>query len=87
MDGIVAAQLIRALGARGAVPIVALTDARERVATTRGRAVGFAAALLKPYSPRELFQAHVDGAGAPPGRGPFDTQLERSPIGQNPTSL
>ena len=26
MDGIVAAQLIRALGARGAVPIVALTD-------------------------------------------------------------
>jgi len=57
MDGIVAAQLIRTLGARGAVPIVALTDARERVATTRGRAVGFAASLLKPYSPRELFQA------------------------------
>ena len=57
MDGIVAVQLIRALGARGALPVVALAAARADVATNRARAAGFNGAVLKPYSPRELFAA------------------------------
>ena len=57
MDGIVAATLIRALGERGAMPIVPLAYARSDVAGPRGRAAGFAGASLKPYSPRELHAA------------------------------
>jgi CheY-like chemotaxis protein len=57
MDGIVAVQLIRALGKRGALPVVALTDDRTAVANPRARAAGFAGAVVKPYSPRELFGA------------------------------
>ena|SRR5690349_16811393 len=57
MDGIVAATLIRALGARGAMPIVPLAYARSEVSGPRGRAAGFAGAILKPYSPRELHAA------------------------------
>jgi CheY-like chemotaxis protein len=57
MDGFVAVQLIRALGARGALPIVALVDDRAQMTTTRARAAGFAGAVLKPYSPRELYGA------------------------------
>lgn len=57
MDGIVAVQLIRALGARGTLPVIALTNDRAEIATPRARAAGFAAAVVKPYSPRELFAA------------------------------
>jgi CheY-like chemotaxis protein len=57
MDGIVALQLIRALGARGNLPVLALTNDRAEVATPRARAAGFAGAVVKPYSPRELFAA------------------------------
>jgi CheY-like chemotaxis protein len=57
MDGIVAVQLIRAMGARGDIPIVALTGDRAETATHRARAVGFAASVVKPYSPRELYFA------------------------------
>ncbi len=57
MDGIVAAQLIRSLGARATLPIVAVTDDRGRLAAPRARAAGFAGAVVKPYSPRELHAA------------------------------
>ncbi len=57
MDGIVAAQLIRALGAQHTLPIVAVTDDRSRLATQHARAAGFNGAVIKPYSPRELYAA------------------------------
>lgn len=57
MDGIVAVQLIRAMGARGSLPVVALAAARSDVASNRARAAGFSGAVVKPYSPRELFAA------------------------------
>jgi CheY-like chemotaxis protein len=57
MDGFVAVQLIRALGARGALPIVALVDDGAATTTTRARTAGFAGTVLKPYSPRELYAA------------------------------
>jgi CheY-like chemotaxis protein len=57
MDAFVAAQLIRALGARGEMPIVALVGEQAALANARGRAAGFAASLQKPYSPRELHAA------------------------------
>lgn len=57
MDGIVAVQLIRALGARGALPVVALARDRAEIAGPRARAAGFTGAVVKPYSPRELYGA------------------------------
>ena len=57
MDGIVAVQLIRALGARGALPVVALTNDRAEIAAPRARAAGFAGSVVKPYSPREPYGA------------------------------
>jgi CheY-like chemotaxis protein len=57
MDPIVAAQLIRALGPRGAIPIVAIASNPALTTTPRGRAVGFARTLRKPYSPRDLHGA------------------------------
>jgi CheY-like chemotaxis protein len=57
MDGIVAVQLIRAMGARGSAPIVVLTGDRAEMATNRARAAGFSGAVMKPYSPRELYAA------------------------------
>ena len=65
MDGFVAVQLIRALGARGALPILALADDRAALTTARARAAGFAGTVIKPYSPRELYAAmHAALAGA-----------------------
>jgi two-component system chemotaxis response regulator CheY len=57
MDGIVAVQLIRAMGARGNLPVVALAETRADIASNRARAAGFSGAIVKPYSPRELFAA------------------------------
>lgn len=57
MDGMVAAQLIRALGPRGAMPIIALVSTRSDGADRRARAAGFTATVIKPYSPRELYGA------------------------------
>jgi CheY-like chemotaxis protein len=57
MDGIVAVQLIRALGARGELPVIALTEDRALMAQPRARAAGFAGTILKPYSPHELYAA------------------------------
>jgi CheY-like chemotaxis protein len=57
MEGIVAVQLIRAMGARGALPVVALVADKTEVSSNRARAAGFSAAVVKPYSPRELFGA------------------------------
>lgn len=57
MDGIVAVQLIRALGSRGALPVVALTNDRLEMAAPRAKAAGFSGAVVKPYSPRELYGA------------------------------
>ncbi len=65
MDGIVAVQLIRALGASGTLPVIALTDDRTRVASN-ARAAGFAGTVVKPYSPRELYVA-MEGALARAG--------------------
>jgi CheY-like chemotaxis protein len=72
MDGIVAVQLIRALGARGALPVVALTNDRAEIAAPRARAAGFAGAVVKPYSPRELYgamQAALAGRGSATAAG------------------
>lgn len=57
MDGIVAVQLIRALGERGMLPVVAIAKDRAELAGPRARAAGFAGTVLKPYSPRELYGA------------------------------
>ncbi len=67
MDGIVAVQLIRAMGARGTLPVIALAAARADIAGTRARAAGFSGAVVKPYSPRELYaamQSALDKASA-----------------------
>ncbi len=57
MDPMVAAQLIRALGTRGAMPIIALAATESAASGARGHAVGFARTVTKPYSPRELYAA------------------------------
>ena len=57
MDGIVAAQLIRTLGSRGSLPVIAITEDRNRLMTGHARAAGFSGVVLKPYSPRELYAA------------------------------
>jgi two-component system chemotaxis response regulator CheY len=68
MDGIVAVQLIRAMGNRGNVPVVALVSDRAEIATARARAAGFSGGVLKPYSPRELYAAMQSAlARAPSG--------------------
>lgn len=64
MDGIVAVQLIRALGARGGLPIVALAESRNDVTSTRARAAEFSAWVVKPYSPRELHAAMTQALGS-----------------------
>ena len=56
-DGMAAAQLIRALAAHRATPVVALVGRRDDGASQRPAAAGFAATVLKPYSPRELYGA------------------------------
>lgn len=56
MDGVVAAQLIRTLGA-ATLPIVAVTDDQARMAAPRARAARFNGTVVKPYSPRELYAA------------------------------
>jgi CheY-like chemotaxis protein len=75
MDGIVAVQLIRAMGARGEVPVIALTGDRAAISRPQARAAGFAGILVKPYSPRELYAvlhsafgrvSHAPAAGAQP---------------------
>ncbi|HZP19592.1 MAG TPA: response regulator [Bauldia sp.] len=55
MDALVALQLIRALGARGAMPVVAIAETAE--AGAPGRAAGFAGTVARPFSPRELYAA------------------------------
>ena len=57
MDPVVAAQLIRALGPRGAMPIIALTASASAASGPRGHSVDFARIVTKPYSPRELYTA------------------------------
>src|SRR5262249_487003 len=47
MDGIVAVQLIRAMGSRGDLPVVALTSDRAEVGGSRARAAGFASSVVK----------------------------------------
>jgi CheY-like chemotaxis protein len=56
-EGMVLAQLVRTLGERGAMPIVALVSGQR----LPGKAAGISAALRKPYSPRELYGAMRDG--------------------------
>ena len=57
MDGIVVALLMRAMGRRGAMPILPLASSRAEVIAPRSRAAGFSGAVMKPYSPRELYVA------------------------------
>ena len=59
MDGIVAAQLIRALGAPPTLPILAVTDDRGRLTSPRARAAG--QALARARGVRGL-----SGSGVPP---------------------
>jgi CheY-like chemotaxis protein len=68
MDGIVAVELIRTLGAQGRLPVIALADDRTAVASPRARAAGFAGTVVKPYSPRELFCALQSALGRAPAR-------------------
>jgi CheY-like chemotaxis protein len=63
MDGIVAVELIRTLGARGKLPVIALADDRSATANPRGRAAAFAGTVVKPYSPREVFCALQSALG------------------------
>jgi CheY-like chemotaxis protein len=56
-EGIVVAQLIRTLGGRRPLPVIALTESRADVAAPGARAAAFSAAVAKPYSPRELYGA------------------------------
>lgn len=57
MEGIVVVQLIRALGNRGSLPVVAMAADKTQVSSNRGRRAGFSGAIVTPYSPRELFVA------------------------------
>jgi two-component system response regulator BaeR len=57
MDAIAVAQLIRTLGTRGAMPIVALAEKASDLSEARARVGGFAETVVKPYSPRELYGA------------------------------
>jgi CheY-like chemotaxis protein len=57
MEGIVVVQLIRALGNRGALPVVAMAVDKVQMTGHRGRGAGFAGTIVTPYSPRELFMA------------------------------
>jgi len=57
MEGMVAVQMIRALGRRNNLPVVALTSEGNSLGGSLAGAAGFAAAILKPYSPRELHAA------------------------------
>jgi len=61
MDGIVVAQLIRALGRD--FPILGLAGKRSDLVATRRRAAGLNAVLIKPYSPNELYNALVSALG------------------------
>jgi DNA-binding response OmpR family regulator len=70
MDGIVAAQLIRALGARATLPILAVTDDKSRLAAPRARGAGFSGAVIKPYSPRELYAAMEAAFARTPATAP-----------------
>ena len=55
MDGMIAVQLIRALGARGALPIIGLAD--HRSPGPNPGSAGLTGTVVKPYSPRELYGA------------------------------
>jgi CheY-like chemotaxis protein len=63
MDAVAAAQLIRALGPRGAMPILALAEKTSDLSPPRARAAGFAGTVVKPYSPRELYSAMESALG------------------------
>jgi len=56
-EGMVAVQMIRALGRRRNLPVVALTSDADTLGAAFAGATGFAAAVVKPYSPRELYAA------------------------------
>ncbi|MEX0852183.1 MAG: response regulator [Bauldia sp.] len=56
-DGLAVAERLRALGASGAIPMIALVDSPSDFVSPRGGAAGFVAAVKKPYSPRELYAA------------------------------
>lgn len=61
MDGVVAALLIREIGGHRDLPIVPVTSPRDDLNSARSRAVGFSGAVMKPYSPRQLY-AVIDAA-------------------------
>jgi CheY-like chemotaxis protein len=61
MDGVVAAQLIHALGRD--LPILGLAPRRSRPRPAKERAAGLSAVLAKPYSPGELYNAMVAALG------------------------
>ena len=56
-DGILVAQLIRTLGGGRPLPMIALSSSRADVTVPGARAAGFSGAVIKPYSPRELYGA------------------------------
>ena len=58
-EGMVLAQLIRTLGERGAMPILALVSGPR----LPGKAAGISATLRKPYSPREFYGVMRDALG------------------------
>ncbi|HMN85954.1 MAG TPA: response regulator [Bauldia sp.] len=62
MDGFAAAGLVHALAAHRAVPVVALAEPTSDIAG-RGATAGLAAAVTKPFSPRELHAALCTALG------------------------
>jgi CheY-like chemotaxis protein len=57
MDGVVTAQLIRALREANELPMVAVAGSRAETGDLRVRGAGFNAIIVRPYSPRELHGA------------------------------
>jgi CheY-like chemotaxis protein len=72
MDGIVVALLMRAMGRRGAMPILPLASSRDDVIAPRSRAAGFSGAVMKPYSPRELYAAMAQALARAPVAALYD---------------
>lgn len=57
LDAVAATQLMQVLGPRELPPVIALTDKDSGASLAAVHAAGFAGALAKPYSPRELYGA------------------------------
>jgi DNA-binding response OmpR family regulator len=60
------------MGKPGTMPIVPLASRREEVFQPRSRAAGFSGAVMKPYSPRELYCALESALARVPAAAYYD---------------